>query len=193
VPKPLSPSPVLSFRESIPSYYLGLDPGDSGGLAALYLPPEEGTASIVSAVPMPDTEEGVLEWIRRWSPAGTLAVLEKVGGYMTPQKKEGDGFVAGSSAMFNFGWSYGGLRMALAAAGIRFSEVRPQDWQRKLGIPARGRQEKKTGFKNRLKRVAEGLYPQRTMTLAISDAVLLAEYCCRFRPVPGVPDDPDFG
>ena len=79
--------------------------------------------------------------------------------------------------MFKFGMSYGGLRMALVAAGIPFTAVTPQKWQKALGIPHRERTESKTQWKQRLKRKAEQLFPNHKLTLAISDALLIAHYC----------------
>lgn len=178
----------------VPTLFIGVDPGDGGGLACVSLPPEEKSPVVLSAVPMPDTEGGVLDWLCKWTPRDCIAVLEKVGGYIEPQTKGGDsGFVAGSAAMFNFGCSYGGLRMALTARGIVFTDVTPQAWQKGLGIPKRTKAEDRTRFKNRLKDFAATLFPRRTMTLGIADAILIAEYCRRFKPLPGYLSVPDFG
>lgn len=104
--------------------YLGIDPGASGGLAVLATDTQE-------AVPMPETEKEVWEWFRWYVPGmKPFAVIEKVGGFI-------QGNAAPGSAMFNFGWGYGGLRMALVAAGIPFEEVTPQRWQKALGISPR--------------------------------------------------------
>jgi hypothetical protein len=86
--------------------------------------------------------------------------------------------------MFNFGWNYGSLRMAMIASGLPFEDVPPQVWQKALKIPSRkkeGRQYKETkaAFKNRLKAKAQQLFPRVYITLATCDALLIAEYCRR--------------
>lgn len=152
-------------------FYYGIDPGASGGLACIH--------ERLVTVPMPATERDVFEWFR---PLGgrdhegnevEFAVIEKVGGYTA------SGGPQPGSAMFKFGQSYGGLRMALIAAGIPFEEVTPQRWQKALGVTPRGKEETKTSFKNRLKAKAQQLFPKIKVTLATADAILLAEYCKR--------------
>lgn len=100
-----------------------------------------------------------------------FAVIERVSGYV--------GEAQPGSAAFKFGQSYGGLRMALVAAGIPFEEVTPQVWQRKMGVTPRRKDESKTAWKNRLKAKAQQLYPGVKVTLATADALLLVEYCRR--------------
>jgi hypothetical protein len=145
------------------SIYLGIDPGASGGLAA-------SNGGLWSITPMPATERDIWNWIVDCH--ALRAVIEKVGGYIAGNPSPG-------SAMFKFGLSYGGLRMALIAASIPFDEVTPQRWQKTLGISPRGKTESKSQFKNRLKGKAQQLFPQVNVTLATADAVLLAEYCRR--------------
>ena len=149
--------------------YIGIDPGASGGLASVHV---DGSCA---AVTMPPTERDVWEWVTdlsSWRPP--FAVVEKVGGFIK-------GNPAPGSAMFRFGVSYGGLRMALVAAAVPFEEATPQKWQKGLGITARGKDESKTAFKNRLKQRAQQLFPGVKITLATCDAILIAEYCRRVR------------
>ncbi len=151
--------------------YLGVDPGANGGLAAVTTSGSFGVAS------MPDTERDVWEWFadvkRQFPGCDPFAVIEKVSGYI--------GEAQPGSAAFKFGASYGGLRMALVAAGIPFEEVTPQKWQKFLGIPPRNNKggETKTAFKNRLKAKAQQLFPGVKVTLATADALLIMEYCRR--------------
>ena len=91
----------------------------------------------------------------------------------------GTGFKAGSSAMFNFGVGYGLLLGFLIVSGIPFEKVHPNVWQRRLGIPPRGRRETKTDYKNRLKNFAAGLFPAVKVTHATADALLIATHCYR--------------
>lgn len=150
--------------------YIGVDPGASGGMAVLR---ESGA----EAVAMPDTEFDIWDWFSTLRLTGDdipFAVIEKVGGFIQGSPQPG-------SAMFKFGASYGGLRMALVAAGIPFEEVTPQAWQKALGIAKRKSNESKSQFKNRLKARAQQLFPDYKITLATCDALLLAEYCRRKR------------
>ena len=146
--------------------YLGIDPGASGGLCLL-----DGSDSV--AIKMPDTERDVWDWLCDVPIKRAFAVIEKVGGYIgTPQP---------GSAMFKFGQSVGGLRMALIGAMIPFEEITPQRWQNGLGIVKRAKDESKGQFKNRLKQRAQQLHPRLNVTLATADAILIATYCQRKR------------
>ncbi len=154
-----------------PSIYLGVDPGASGGLAWTW----DGASTVCS---MPETDRDI------WYAIDTLgrstdgrryrifALLEKVGGYVAGAAHPG-------SAMFKFGQSYGGLRMALTAAGIVWEEVTPQQWQRELSLSPRKKTEGKGAWKNRLKSKAQQLFPTVKVTLATADALLIAEVCRR--------------
>lgn len=155
---------MLRAPKKSATIYLGIDPGKAGGLAALI-----GDRVILSK--MPDTEKDVLDWFERVSiePSPlTYAAIEKVWGHIG-QNQPG-------SRMFNFGWGYGGLRMALLAYQIPFEEVTPRTWQKVLGIPSKKKVETKTHWKNRLKAVAQRLFPKEDVTLATADALLIAEF-----------------
>lgn len=164
--------------ESRTNVYIGIDPGASGGLAIR-------RAGICQAVPMPPTEADVWHWVKE---AGSFLRVEKgvvVGGCETFAAIEqvwghiGEG--QPGSAMFKFGQSYGGLRMALIAAGIPFEQVVPRTWQKDMGIPPRKKEESKTQWKNRLKAMAQQLFPDERVMLATADALLIAEWCRRKR------------
>lgn len=169
--------------------FLGIDPGAGGGLCAL----RGGTteASVVDLRAMPETELEIWSWIIRWwreshAAGGVYAIIEQVGGYVH-RSDDPDSKIGGQpgSAMFKFGWSYGGLRMALVAAGLREGEtwraVVPQTWQKGLKISPRSKTEgeKRNQFKGRLKAEAADLFPDVKVTLKTCDALLLAEYCRR--------------
>lgn len=147
--------------------FIGVDPGVSGGLAELGKRGANG-------IKMPGTEKDVWEWVQPFmtAPLPVFAVIERVGGYV--------GEAQPGSAAFKFGASYGGLRMALVAAGIPFEEVTPQKWQKEYQL-ARGKGESKTSWKNRLKAKAQQLFPDLVVTLATADALLIAEYARRTR------------
>jgi hypothetical protein len=78
--------------------------------------------------------------------------------------------------------------MALTSAGIPFEPIRPQAWQKALGITPRKKTESKPDFKNRLRAKAQQLYPSLPLwsepkskgkQLALCDALLIATYCKR--------------
>ena len=154
--------------KDLPNIYIGVDPGASGGLASLINGP-------IHICPMPDTERDIWEWFRQVSFKGVLgsqpifAIIEKV--HAMPGN--------GVSSMFRFGQNYGFLRACLIASNIPFDEVTPQAWQKALGIPKRGKTERKPEFKNRLKAKAQQLFPDIKVTPATADALLISEYCKR--------------
>lgn len=151
--------------------YIGIDPGQKGGLVSF----ECGN---VDYDHMPDTERSIWEWFDNYSNYKdyAFAVIEKV--HSMPSQSSQSGFT--------FGMGYGGLRMALIAAGIPFEEVTPQKWQKALGVVPIKKTESKSDFKNRLLAMAQQLYPQlpiwkeprsKGKQLAICDALLIARYC----------------
>lgn len=153
-------------------YYVGVDPGQSGGLVIIH----DGSYGISStpmthaeAMPMPATERDIWDWFEGLDPQQTVAVIEKV--HSMPKQ--------GVASTFKFGMGYGGLRMALIAAGIPFEDVTPRVWQKALSILSRKVTETKTQFKNRLKAKAQQLFPSIKVTLKTADALLIAEYCKR--------------
>ena len=157
--------------------FYGIDPGLSGGIAIL-----DAAGAIVQAVQMPATEGDVLYVLRHelhdgsiktstpdeglivraWVECPARAVLERVSA--SPQM--------GIVSACTFCRGYGALRMALAAVEIPFDEVSPIRWQNAMGC-------RSGGDKNVTKRRAMQLFPKWTITHAIADALLLAEYCRR--------------
>jgi hypothetical protein len=150
--------------------YVGIDPGQSGGLVCLY-------DKYVSYSPMLDTERDIWSWIQA---AGfdqdAKAIIEKV--HSMPQQ--------GVASSFKFGKGYGGLRMALVAADVSFDEVTPQTWQKALNIPQISKQGTQREWKDLLRAKAQQLYPKlavwkesKTQQLKVADALLIATYCKR--------------
>lgn len=138
--------------------FIGIDPGASGGLACL-----NEDSSVLSVEKMPPTDRDILDLLKSWTTdQEAKASLEFV--RSSPQM--------GVVSAFTFGCGYGGLRMALAASGIPFSQVTPQKWQLLMGCRSKG-------DKNVTKARAQELFPGVKVTHAIADALLLAEYCRR--------------
>jgi len=152
--------------------YLGIDPGKTGGMAAI-----EHVGSgirIIGAVKMPSTNPEILEAIRTLAGAeygdpaiGAVCALEYV------RSRPG----LSSVAMFTFGRGLGALEMALASVGVPYDDITPQRWQTALGCMS-------AGDKNVTKARAMKLFPnwnkKNAITHATADALLLAEYCRRF-------------
>jgi hypothetical protein len=160
--------------------YLGIDPGQSGGLVAL-------CGDRVALTSMPVTERDVWDWLKTNSwmteTSKNFAVLELVHSF--PHQ--------GIASSFKFGQGFGALRMALTGLGVPFELASPQKWQQAMGISPRkkGKRKNKSGgdgwieiggesktqFKNRLKAVAQRYFPSEKVTLATADALLLSLYC----------------
>lgn len=153
--------------------FIGVDPGKTGGLVCLSL------TGIVSVIQMPLSERDVWNWFFEFAYCPLdFAVIERV--HSMPDQ--------GVSSTFKFGCSYGGLRMALIAAGIPFEDVTPQTWMRALSIPPKKKTESKSQWKERLRAKAQQLFPSlslwkeprsRGKQLAVADALLIAEFCRR--------------
>jgi hypothetical protein len=144
--------------------YVGIDPGKHGGIAIL-----NDVGRALEAVAMPATERDILDVLEHLgAPEEARAVLERV--WSSPQM--------GVASAFTFGRGYGALRMALTAARVPFDEVTPAKWQGAMGVLQPGATYGKKD-KNVSKRRAQQLFPTLTITHAIADSLLIAEYCRR--------------
>jgi Holliday junction resolvasome RuvABC endonuclease subunit len=171
--RPLSQASPVVFgwgeeeRMNGPRLFVGIDPGVSGGLAAV-----DSRGRAVAWTGMPETEADIWQWLvdigatslDETGNTQIAAALEKVSS--SPQQ--------GVVSAFTFGKGYGVLRMALIASEIPFDEVRPQVWQKSLNCLTKG-------DKNVSKKRATELFPGVKCTHAISDALLIAEWCRRSR------------
>lgn len=132
---------------------IGIDPGTNGGIAWI-------TNGKPCVEKMPDTLQDLWELFRDIASEGDChAYLEQVSS--SPQM--------GVVSAFTFGRGYGNLEMALTAAGIPFTRVRPQVWQKELGCLTKG-------DKNITRKLASELFPTIKCTHAVSDALLIAKY-----------------
>jgi len=142
--------------------FIGIDPGSSGGLAWR----DENGA--VSAIKMPETEGDVLQLLTGFKQTAYVVILEEVGGYV--------GKAQPGSAMFKFGRHTGFLIGVIMALGFRLEMVRPQKWQKPLGVGTSGNCASKTEWKNKLKALAQRKFPGVSVTLSTSDALLIMDY-----------------
>jgi len=147
--------------------FVGVDPGASGGLAFM-------NDKDIVLLKMPDTEWDIYQAINLNVGKNAFAIVEHVQGYV--------GSPTTGSQMFNFGWNYGSLRMALFSNHVPFEKVSPGKWQQSFGIAKRGPNETRSKFKNRLKAKAQELFPSvKGITLKTCDALLLVEYARRMK------------
>ena len=164
---------------------IGIDPGTYGGLAAIVEYPSSGDREPeVLYETMPDSEKGIFKWFSQFpmnsSDNQIQASLEFV--HSMPKM--------GVKAMFTFGQNYGMLKMALTAFHITdFELVRPEAWQRSVGLKFVSGEEKKDR-KERLRKMASRKFKElaiwktpktRGVQLKIADALLLALYCQKTR------------
>lgn len=150
-------------NSSPPPLFLGIDPGASGGMVALQ-------GSRVEATALGNmTEVQVWEWLQLHD-AAKFAVIEFIPTAI---------FGTGKSSMSKLYGSYMALRMALAGNGIRREAVEAKVWQPAVGLCRKPKGASQTKWKNMLKQRAQELFPRVKVTLAISDALLIAEYARR--------------
>jgi membrane-associated phospholipid phosphatase len=147
--------------------YIGVDPGVSGGLAAIN---ENG--KLFGALRMPEDDDGFLEAIEILSDGGkpAVAALELVSAGLY-RGKVGR---MGVTSAFTFGGAWRGIRVALRAWKVEVIDVRPVQWQTALNCRTGGDKKVSKAF-------AEALFPDMHVTLATADALLLAEWCRRTR------------
>lgn len=145
---------------------IGIDPGSKGGIAVLDM---DGNVMFVGK--MPETPQDILDCLRKF--AGTelfgseaVCYLEKVGTGMPGQS---------SKATATFARHCGHLEMALLALGIKTNDITPNKWEKSYQL-GKSSDYSKTEWKNKLKAKAQQLFPKERVTLAICDALLLAEY-----------------
>jgi len=156
--------------------YIGIDPGASGGIAVLadeqHIAPTPVTFKLATM-----TMRDIVDTMTDYSGTEfvqTTAMIEQVNAFAAPGRS------MGATSAFTFGKGYGALLMALTAAHIPFDQVVPRKWQAIMGVvyPKNSAQ---TERKNISKARAQQLFPKVTITHAIADALLIAEYGRRVR------------
>jgi hypothetical protein len=98
--------------------------------------------------------------------------VEEVGGYIGGAGNTG-------STMFKFGRNFGFILGVLAALEVPMRLVKPQEWQRGLGLGNSKSHATKSDWKNHLKGRAQQLYPACVVTLKTADALLILQYATR--------------
>lgn len=145
---------------------LAIDPGAGGGIVAQGI-------ELFYCDHMPETEGDVVNYLRAViaDNRGIICVIEDQTGCA--------GIRVSAPAMFKFGRGFGHILGVLGALGVRVETVRPQVWQKELGLGTRAKGMSKTEWKNKLKAKAQQLFPTVHVTLATADALLLLEYARR--------------
>jgi hypothetical protein len=144
--------------------WLGVDPGASCGIAVLTM------EHVLTTWKMPETEHDISDVFASIRGLISFAMIELV--HSLPKQ--------GVKSTFAFGRNYGFLRGMLVGHKIPFEDVPPGKWQAALRVKAI-KDEAKTDHKNRLKGLAQQLFPHHHMTHAIADASLIVEYVYRLR------------
>ena len=159
--------------------FIGIDPGQDGGIACLI------TGRAV-ATKMPATERDIHDYFWQVCCPGsyTIVAIEQVHSFPGTGPKcplcKKPRHQQGVASSFKFGQGYGFLRGVLVGR-VRYEDVTPQRWQKEFGliVPAK-RGLTPTQKKNLHKQKAQQLFPQLTITHAIADALLIAEAARRW-------------
>lgn len=161
---------------------IAIDPGKAGGIAILS---EQGT---VKAFKMPQTDGDVIEFFDNLTeplPPVKVCFMEKVGGFiglrtkyiLCPRCKDSIPIKTADpgSAMFKFGYGNGFLISTVMTRKIPLEMVTPQKWQKALSLGTKSGMPT-TQWKNKLKAMAQRLYPALKVTLNTCDALLILHY-----------------
>ena len=150
---------------------IAIDPGKSGGLAVFF----NGKVLTHS---MPETDGDVLDLLREHlemsiarEETEQICVLEQVGGFVGKGQP--------GSAMFTFGAGFGFLKGCIQALEMRLELVRPQEWQKCLGLGTASNCASAREWKNKLKAEAQRRFPQLRVTHKTADALLIGDYFIR--------------
>jgi hypothetical protein len=143
---------------------IAIDPGVSGGISY------EDTDGSVHALPMPETLHDLEQqlWI-------LCKETEEAGGITTVYLEDLPKFAGrmSGSAMGTMFRNYGRIEGILSAIQCRIEYIRPQVWQKVLGLGAKATYGDR--WKAHLKGRAQALFPQLTVTLKTADALLILE------------------
>lgn len=147
---------------------IAIDPGASGGIVQQL----DGEVGVLT-FPMPATHKEIVDACApRYACLEHLAVSTPVAYLEQLVKYTGRNMPSSSMAVYASNW--GVIMGALLVHKYRIIEVPPKKWQSALGLgTTKGLS--KTEWKNKLKNMAEKLYPNITVTLKTADALLILE------------------
>jgi len=141
-------------------YYIGIDPGKSGGIAIM------DSSGIVEIFKTPLSPIDFFHKFEPYADKSIYCITEKV--HSMPQN--------GGKANYTFGYINGVLHTILMVCQIPFDLRTPQMWMKYYALK-KGKSESNTQWKNRLKVKAQQLFPKEKVTLWNADALLIANYC----------------
>lgn len=163
--------PQIPARDSLMGYFIGIDPGINGGIAAIL-----SNGRLLQAEPMPPTQSDIWQYLSGLKGETCQACIE----WINPASKGWD-----KSANSKLYGSFREMTMVLAACEIPFETVMPKKWQAALSIIPRKDTEGQSKWKNRLRAKAQALFPgfgkgiTKERALKVCDAILIAEFCRR--------------
>lgn len=144
---------------------IAIDPGKNGSITL-----REGT-EIVDVCKMPDTCADLRDFIedaiqcQHTDETQIVAYLELV--HAMPNN--------GAVSMFTFGNGFGHLEQVLADFRVRTVKVRPNQWEKALGLLDKTGTAK-ADHKRKLKDKAQQLFPDIKVTAVNQDSLLISEY-----------------
>lgn len=139
--------------------YIGIDPGKNGGIGFIY-------NDVAYCRKCPTTVQDMSEEIKVVLGIAPdipkFAIIEQV--HSMPRQ--------GVRSVFTFGQGYGQWLGILTSHEIPYIQITPQKWMKHYGALPKEKKDRK----NKLKHLAQQRFPNLNITLATSDAMLLANY-----------------
>tara|TARA_Y100000310_G_scaffold286393_1_gene310507 strand:- start:131 stop:586 length:456 start_codon:yes stop_codon:yes gene_type:complete len=139
--------------------FIGIDPGIKGGIAFIY-------NDTYQVVPTPNTVSEMADELIALKDMGPnlpmYACIEAVHSF--PGQ--------GVASTFKFGMNYGQWLGILATLKIPYIQTTPHRWMRYYGSMPKDKKDRK----NHIKHLAQQRFPDVHITLATSDAMLIANY-----------------
>ena len=139
--------------------FIGIDPGIKGGIAVIY-------NDSYRVWPTPSTVGGMADVLIELKGQGAnlsmYCAIELVHSF--PGQ--------GVASTFKFGMNYGEWLGILATLKIPYIQVTPHKWMRHFGSMPKDKKDRK----NHIKHLAQQRFPDVKITLATSDAMLIANY-----------------
>jgi hypothetical protein len=145
---------------------IGIDPGAKGAIAW------QVDGGKVAVSKMPETEPDICALLREIEHGGLIVLyIEDV-----PIGMPGKG-----AAMAKLNRNAGYIRGVVNALGIPMVLIRPAKWQAEYGVGKRSGCKSDSEWKNKLKQVAQRLFPDIRVTLDTADALLILDYARKHR------------
>lgn len=171
---------------------IAIDPGKAGGIAfdvEVRNKIEKKIYYKTQAFKMPQTDGDIIEFFDEHIPhtedSRSVCFMEKVGGFigmrtkyiLCPRCKTSIPTKAADpgSRMFSFGYGNGFLVSTVMTRKIPLEIVTPQKWQKALSLGTKSGMPN-TQWKNKLKAMAQRLYPDIKVILNTADALLILYY-----------------